>query len=399
MEHLKPHQLQLLELVAFSLFGGEKCEIPLTTEVLKEANQQAVLTLFQVAKEISPEYFLLHAQTLVNNVRIDYEHAEVHRLMLKAGVPYVILKGSASAAYYPEPLLRTMGDVDLLVDKYNLQKVDAVLRENGFHPVEKNDHECHLAYHRRTYGALSTWEVHWRPNGIPNGKAGEVITEYLRDMITAADCGGISEGEYLVPTAFHHGLIMLLHVAGHLINTGIGLRHLCDWAVFVAKFRDTEFRELFEEKLRAVGLWRFAQLLTQLSVKYLRCPRKEWCGNGDDQYLEMMMSDIMNGGNFGFKDRNRINQAKLMTNAGRGTVDDTSLLRQFFFTMNEKAQKGMPLTERIPFLLPVGWAYVGIKHLILIMRKERPAIDVKDMIVGATERKEIYKEFKLFEME
>lgn len=46
---------------------------------------------------------------------------------------------------------------------------------------------------------------------------------------------------------------MLLHVAGHLINTGIGLRHLCDWAVFVAKFSDEGFCEMFEDKLKAVG--------------------------------------------------------------------------------------------------------------------------------------------------
>ena len=191
---------------------------------------------------------------------------------------------------------------------------------------------------------------------------------------------------------------MLLHVAGHLISTGIGLRHLCDWAVFVAKFSDEEFCEMFEDKLKAVGLWRFAQLLTQLSVKYLHCPAKEWCGVGDDDYLEMMMVDIMNGGNFGVKDKNRINQAKLMTNTGKG-VDATSLLKQLFLTMNEKARRGMPITAKVPFLLPVGWMYVGGRHLVRIMQRRRPTIDVKDMIAGAAERKEIYKEFRLFEAE
>ena len=218
------------------------------------------------------------------------------------------------------------------------------------------------------------------------------------DIITRAERGTASEGEYMVPTAFHHGLVMLLHVAGHLINTGIGLRHLCDWAVFVAKFSDEEFCEMFEDKLKAVGLWRFAQLLTQLSVKYLHCPAKEWCGAGDDDYLEMMMVDIMNGGNFGVKDKNRINQAKLMTNTGKG-VDDTSLLKQLFLTMNEKARRGMPITAKVPFLLPVGWMYVGGRHLVRIMQRRRPTIDVKEMIAGAAERKEIYKEFRLFEAE
>ena len=399
MNNLISYQMQLLDLVSFALFGGEQCDIPLTPEVLKEANQQAVLTLMKVEKETSPDFYLMHAQTLVNNVRIDYEHAEAHRLMMKAEIPYVILKGSASAAYYPEPLFRTMGDVDLLIAKSDFHKTDAILRKNGFHPVEKNDNECHLAYHRRTYGATSTWEVHWKPNGIPSGKTGAKIETYLADIIAKAERRNISEGEYMAPTAFHHGLVMLLHVAGHLINTGIGLRHLCDWAVFVAKFSDEEFCEMFEDKLKEVGLWRFAQLLTQLSVKYLHGPAKRWCGVGDDDYLEMMMADIMNGGNFGVKDKNRINQAKLMTNTGKCKVDDTSLLQQLFLTMNQKAKLGMPITAKVPLLLPIGWLYVGGRHLVRIMQKRRPTIDVKDMIAGATERKEIYKEFRLFEAE
>lgn len=398
MKKLKTHQMQLLDLVSFALFSQGNCDTSVTPEVLREANQQAVLTLMKVEKETSPDFYLLHAQTLVNNVRIDYEHAEAHRMMMKADIPYVILKGSVSASYYPEPLFRTMGDVDLLVVKSHLLKVDAVLRENGFCPVEKNDVEYHLAYHRRTYGATSTWEVHWKPTGVPTGETGRKIERYLKDIIACAECNNVSEGEYMVPSAFHHGLVMLLHVAEHLINTGIGLRHLCDWAVFVAKFSDEEFCEMFEDKLKEVGLWRFAQLLTQLSVKYLHCPAKEWCGSGDDDYLEMMMVDIMNGGNFGVKDKNRINQAKLMTNTGKG-VDDTSLLKQLFLTMNQKARLGMPITAKVPILLPIGWLYVGGRHLVRIKQKKRPTIDVKDMIAGATERKKIYREFKLFEVE
>lgn len=399
MNNLKPHQMQLLDLVSFALFGGEKCDIPLTPEVLKEANQQAVLTLMKVERETFPDFYLSHAQTLVNNVRIDYEHAEAHRLMMKAGVPYVILKGSASAAYYPEPLFRTMGDVDILIARSDLRKVDAILCENGFHPTENNEHPCHLAYHRKTYGALSTWEVHWKANGVPNGKVGAKIEEYMADIIVNAEHRQVSEGEYMVPTAFHHGLVMLLHVASHLTNLGIGLRHLCDWAVFVAKFSDEEFCEMFEDKLKEVGLWRFAQLLTQLSVKYLHCPAKEWCGAGDDDYLEMMMVDIMNGGNFGVKDSNRLNQLKLMPNARNGKMEDRSLLGQLILTMNDRARRDMPIAAKVPLLLPIGWLYVGGRHLVRIKQKRRPTIDVKDMIAGAAERKEIYKEFRLFEAE
>lgn len=396
MKCLEEHQIQLLDLIAYSLFGGEESCTQITSEILQEANQQAVLSLINIDENISSKYYLLRAQILVNNVRRDCEHKEAHRLLEKARIPYVILKGSASAFYYPEPLARTMGDVDLLVSKSDFNNIDFVLRENGFEAEKTNEHECHVAYHRKKYGGLSIWEVHWQPNGIPKGEIGDKIRKYLMDIVDSAECH-TSQGAYMLPTPFHHGLIMLLHVATHLINTGIGLRHLCDWAVFVDKFTDVEFCDLFEEKLKNVGLWKFAQLLTQLSMKYLGCAEKKWCGEADDDYLEEMMADIFAGGNFGIKDTNRINQAKLLSNAGKGSVDGTSFLKQFILTMNEKARMGMPVAVKFSVLLPVAWIYVGVRHIVRIKQKKRPNINVKDMVIGAADRKEIYRKFCLFE--
>ena len=56
MNNLKSYQLQLLDLVSFALFRGEQRDIPLTAEVLKEANQQAVLTLIKVERETFPDF-------------------------------------------------------------------------------------------------------------------------------------------------------------------------------------------------------------------------------------------------------------------------------------------------------------------------------------------------------
>ena len=241
--------------------------------------------------------------------------------------------------------------------------------------------------------------MHWKPNGIPKDEYGELTKQYLTNIVETAIPCTIQGSECLVPSPFHHGLIMLLHTASHLINTGIGLRHLCDWAVFVDEFSDEEFKEMFEEKLKTIGMWRFAQILTQLSIVYLGMPSKEWCGSSEQKYLETLMCDIFKSGNFGIKDSNRINQAKLITNAHKASVDETSLLKQFIRTMNEKAKIAMPIIKRVSILLPLGWIYVGVRHLIRIQKGIRPKIDVNDMVKGATERREIYKEFRLFEHE
>lgn len=407
MNQLTNKEKALLHLTAQALFPKENelnidtlKKKDLTTE-LKEANVQAVFSLvYSVLKKqgINPPNFeKMFLQTMANNIRVGHDHSELHEMLSSNDIPYVAMKGSASAMYYPEPFLRTMGDVDFLVNKSDLERAGVLLERAGFVPVEKNDHECHIAYHRRRSGIRSIWEMHWSPSGIPKGEVGELTREYLADIIETAVPCTTQGSECLIPTSFHHGLIMLLHTAIHLINTGIGLRHLCDWAVFANEFSDEEFKEIFEEKLKAIGMWRFAQILTRLSITYLGMPEKHWCDvKMEPEYLETLMSDIFKGGNFGVKDSNRINQAKLITSSHKASVDETSLLVQLVRTMNEKAKIALPITKSVPVLLPVGWIYAGGRHLLRIRSGRRPKIDVSDMVRGATERRELYKEFRLF---
>lgn len=402
-------QRKLLNLTAQALFGkNNELNIETLNEkdlsiVLKEANIQAVFPLvYSVLKEheaMPTNFKTTFLRTVANNIRVEHDHAELHDLLSVNNIPYVVMKGSVSAMYYPEPLLRTMGDVDFLVYKSDLERAGILLEQAGFVPEENNDHECHIAYHRKINGIRSTWEMHWEPNGIPKGEVGELAKEYLSDIIETAIPCTISDRKCLVPSPFHHGLIMLLHTATHLINTGIGLRHLGDWTVFADNFSDEEFKDMFEEKLKAIGMWRFAQILTQLSVRYLGMSQKDWCGLSDGEYLDVLMRDIFKGGNFGIKDTNRINQAKLITNAHKASVDETSLLKQFIRTMNEKAEIAMPVTKKVPVLFPVGWIYAGGRHLLRIRSGKRPRINVSDMVRGANERRELYKEFRLFQVE
>ena len=88
-----------------------------------------------------------------------------------------------------------------------------------------------------------------------------------------------------------------------------------------------------------------------------------------------------------------------MTNKSKGTVDDTGFLRQLCYTMNDKARIGLPAAKRYPVLLPVGWLYVGGRHLLRMMAGRRPKIHINKMVRGAAERKQVYKSFHLFEAE
>lgn len=380
-------------------------ELECGESLFQECRHQSValLLLPTIKKKLSPELHSKWVQQshnlLATNLRSELSHCELHRIMAAAGAPYVIMKGCASAAYYPDPLLRTMGDVDFLVAGCDLERAEKALEAAGYCRETGHDDRVHYSYHKGEGVGRSILEMHWEPNGIPEGDTGAIIREYLSSCISEAIPYKTASGIFMGPSVFHHGLILLLHTATHLINSGIGLRHLCDWAVFAGSLSEEEFCKTFEQKLKNVGLWRFAQILTQLSIVYLGCPEKKWVGGKDEELLESLMADIFAGGNFGRKDSQRINQAKFMTNRRKGNVENTSVLKQFCRTMNDKVRLVMPATKRLPILIPFGWLYVGIRHLFRIFFGKRPKINMGRVISGVKERKEIYQKLELFEID
>ena len=393
-------QRTLLRVLGTQLFGGPAPDFEEVdwAALLNEARAQTVFPIvYSVAEPYLPETFRPKARSLnlhflASNVRNANQHGNVHRLMSENRIPYVIMKGMASASYYPEPLLRVMGDVDFLVPEDRIEETKDLFLGLGYTYNEKSDHRIHYALHRQD----EILELHRVPDGLPDGEKGELCRKYLSDVIETARPMRIQEEDFMIPGPFQHGLIMLLHTAKHLINTGVGLRHLCDWAVFAAKLSDCEFRELFEEKLNSVGLWRFAQLLTQFSVRYLNCPERAWAMEDvDPELMESLLEDVFASGNFGTKDVERINEAKLMTTDGTGTVVQSRwiLLR----ALTEKAYLIMPVCRKVKLLLPVGWFVVGIRHLFLILRGRRPALHARKMISGAEKRRTIYQQLQLFQ--
>ena len=396
-------QTTLLSILAHAL-AGEKAELDAAAvdwpALYREATAQSVLAqVYHAVEESIPEehralWLSTYAQQVVNSRRIRHEHAELHRLMTERQIPYVSFKGCASAARYPLPLLRAMGDVDLLVHEEDCARAEEALQSVGYQPPSNRSHVAHLAYHR----GKSVWELHWKVGGIPASPAGQRTLTCLSDMIETAVPLETDDGTVLVPDDFHHGLVLLVHSAEHMINAGIGLRHLCDWAVFAASLSDGEFAALFDPALKECGLWRFAQLMTQLSVHYLGIDAKAWAAEDeDDALLEAMLEDMLDAGNFGHKDHQRINQAKLITDHKKESVDNTGFAGQFVATMNEQARRAMPVCRKHPILLPLGWIYAGGRHLSRIHRGTRPEINLSETLQGAKHRRDIYRSFHLYE--
>ena len=229
MNNLPDNYKHLLYLLSNSLFKTQLSDFHFAN-ILPEAAKQTVFPLIYSALDGECDlsaYTTQYYSAISHNVKVIEEHKTLHKLLCENNIPYVFLKGCASARYYPEPLLRTMGDVDLLVNEKDIEKTVCLLDDNDYRTTD-DFNGIHIEFKSKNN---LTIELHRQINGIPNGKVGQKVSSLFSNIFEKAV---LVNNEYLCPSDFHHGLILLLHTASHLTNEGIGLRHLCDWAVFIS---------------------------------------------------------------------------------------------------------------------------------------------------------------------
>lgn len=397
--YLTETQTQLVKLVALQQFHA-----PFTPEegtdwsgVLQEAEQQAVFpTVYHAAEpylplELQREKKTLCLQHIFHNVNNINAHHEVHELLTAAGIPYVVIKGCASAHYYPEPELRTMGDVDVYADKSSMESVHALFVSAGFQ-AEGLDHPHHWTYVRDGFET----EVHWVIPGIPAADDG-TIRSCFTDLLERSWVSLEGGKPLVLPCAFHHGLIMLLHTVNHLTAGGIGLRHLLDWVTFENSMSEEEFLGLFQQTLQEVKLWQFAKTLTAIGVRYFSCSPRAFCADVNPLLAEQLLADILDGGNFGRKNANRLNQSKLLRDNNTRKIGTGNRFRNALGFLNQRARTAYPPAAQTPLLLPVGWVKVLAARARAVRKGKQPRVHLGDMLEGAKERQSIYEQLRIFE--
>ena len=309
-------------------------------------------------------------------------------------------------------MLRGMGDVDFLVNRGDVETVDRLLTERGFVKSSKSEvHQFHWAYKK----GKAQLELHWDIPGIPRQNIGlpdvdadtapnnpgaataAIIRKYTSNIISLREPVVTQNGSYYVPTAFHHGLVLLLHMVDHLPSTGVGLRHLCDWLIFEDSMSEEDFLAMFLEPLQEIGIWTFAQVLTRIGVLYMGCGEREWCTEADDSVCEAFLEDILKAGNFGTKDANRRSQVMLIRNNANKDVSDGDAMYNAMASINARAVTDFPIIKRVPILRPFIWTYVVGQYLVRVIVGKKRSVISKKTFSDAMRRKTLYAKLQLFE--
>ena len=302
-------------------------------------------------------YKLLHAQD------------ELLGLLQENGIPAVILKGTAAAVYYPDPEMRTMGDVDILVPMGQTETAASLLSANGY-VREESLYEPHISFDKDGI----RFELHRYLGNLDSASKMEFLNcalqEGIRRKIDQVCAGSVSP---MLPP-LENGLVLLDHMGKHIRQNGIGVRHVMDWMMYAYHcLTDDYWHGQFAPAARVLGLETFAITITQMCRIYLGLPDSiTWCGGADAALCRRLLEAILGQGNFG---------CKHMQKQGVTSVKIRSLfyrpknfwgrLKLSCKLLQSSGLAHWQAAERYKFLRSFAWIYGGCRYLFMKLRREK----------------------------
>lgn len=276
-------------------------------ELYAIAQKQALLgVLFhgirRLPKELSPEQKLLMQwmamaeQIRKQNIRLFQDSVKVCQNFENEGFANCILKGQGNALLYPDPYMRTPGDIDIYLAggrKRVMQYINKVCPNQVMH------------YHHVDFPVMKTAiEVHFTPSymfcPIHNRRMlkwfKEVMGEQCAHRVSLPD----GYGEVHVPTASFNVIYILSHLYRHIFTEGIGLRQLLDYYFVLSMLNvNCEMLTSMQKNLKHLGLWKFAQAVMFVMKEVFGLSEDRVIAPMDEKEGRFLLDEIMRGGNFG----------------------------------------------------------------------------------------------------
>lgn len=304
-------------------------------------------------------------------------------------IPCAVLKGTSVACRYPHPELRTIGDIDLLVEEAQLDEACDVLKAHGF--VQTYTAEKHLCLQN---GAV--WvEMHRMVSVFPDSEKGRFARQYMAKALRHTRLAAVQGVRFPMLCGAYQIISLLVHMEQHLATSGIGLRQVCDWAVVAHALRDCFDAETLA-LLERCGLLRFAKVMTRLCERHLGLPPCAWCADAPDELADEMLCDVLTGGNFQSQHETRP-FADVLTDAydvaGKGK---TSLFRKYIRYLKKYLRQNYPWA-RSRLWLPVFGVFLPARWGVRVLRGRRARVSLGQAVRTARAREQLLRAMRLYQ--
>ena len=173
---------------------------------------------------------IMNSLFLLSSIRII---EDIVLLLNNKGIAVVALKGLVFKDLYPQPEMRMMCDIDILVKRDDIEKASAIIR--GFGYKQKEDFGSkHIVFVHENYISIelhkSLFEHNYMKNinSFNNAIWENPIKIELRDRVTMLTLNWEMQIIYIC-----------IHILTHMVHGGLLLRQLCDLYLVVKQKNDS----------------------------------------------------------------------------------------------------------------------------------------------------------------
>lgn len=252
-----------IRLVRFGASGGEGVPPEKPKEVswrdillLSESHSLAALTYSALSRlEKKPDGETAekweHACRVGVHADIQQEFAweEIKERFSKEGIKLLPLKGILLKSLYPEPAFRSMGDLDILYEEKDFEKIKALMRESGYEYRKESAGSNHQIFFR---APVTTVELH-RALLNETSPFAEYYKDVWRRALPTAEpfvCRLSREDEYI---------FLLIHGHKHFSGAGSGVRTVLDFWLYLKRYgKELDRKYIAAELSRAQEIARFS---------------------------------------------------------------------------------------------------------------------------------------------
>lgn len=234
------------------------------------------------------------AQIQQRNEEIDRQCVELQARLSADGLRSCVLKGQGVAKLYGEELcpLRQSGDIDVWVDASREKVIDYGMQLG---PTKEFDQK-HMHY---SVFEDTPVEAHWIPVKRNNPMWNRTLETYFDDE-RERQFSNVVDG-LCVPTPDFQLVHQLLHVYGHFVYEGVGLRQVMD--LYFAQRACVEGREKVLALFGKLGLMKFVAATQWVLKEVFLMQSEQLLCEPDVREGRIMLDEILVGGNFGKYDK------------------------------------------------------------------------------------------------
>lgn len=270
-------ELQGISALVWSVIHDRQ-DIPLSTRALFEKSAKSVI---------------------LSNDRLIFDTAKQVQLFEKNGIGCAVLKGVAVGAYYPSPVIRRAGDIDIYVhDPSEFKEAAQLLADNGFVREEKSYSLHHVGF--TGPDGIET-ELHsMLVEPFDDRHINEMAADFEKNLTYTRV--QVRDNLFLpVLSEKDNAAYLVLHLLSHFLGEGMSLRQLIDISVLFNDIQNDKWQGFFRDFMTEAGLKSFATAVCGYCQKHLGLRQNPMSlyMNQYDETMESQIEKAIEGGDFG----------------------------------------------------------------------------------------------------